>query len=188
MGNEIYEYKNNEDFSVTTKTRIHEFLGIMNKIIKFKSGLHTIADVCCGNKFIGNAIQSYVPTRTCDFYDYYPIDSTISKIDLNFKVESKIKYDLVIFSHSLEHFEDSGMVLNSLKTFLNASGQLIIVVPNCEYNIKARDPNLGHFKFFDFNSLKEEVNKVFTIDFIAENNQDVGFEELWIVCSNKLKR
>ncbi len=85
------------------------------------------------------------------------------------------KYDTVIMEHILEHIETPIDVLAKTKAWLKSDGVVIIGVPNAksfhrlaavkmgllesEYQLNDRDRALGHYRVYDWNSLRNDVEK-----------------------------
>ena len=83
--------------------------------------------------------------------------------------ETTQKYDSIIMSHVLEHIENPGLVLKKIYEWLEDDGAFLVSVPNAksihrlvavqmgmltsEYDLNARDHELGHFRVYDMNTL-----------------------------------
>lgn len=83
------------------------------------------------------------------------------------------QYDTIIMEHILEHLEKPVDVLAKTKGWLKSQGVVIIGVPNAksfhrlaavkmgllesEYQLNERDKALGHYRVYDWHSLKKDV-------------------------------
>ena len=68
------------------------------------------------------------------------------------------KYELIIFRHYLEHFENPGQVISSLLQLLDVNGTLFVEVPSCQEFFAARNPLFlweQHKTFFTPNTFRE---------------------------------
>jgi SAM-dependent methyltransferase len=88
---------------------------------------------------------------------------------------SSKKFDTIILNHVLEHIEKPIELLKLLKTLLSDKGTIIVGVPNAQsfhrlaavkmglldsiYTLNERDIELGHCRVYDFNLLKEHVQR-----------------------------
>ena len=84
-----------------------------------------------------------------------------------------IKYETIIMGHVLEHIENPVALLKVIHTWLVDNGVLLISVPNAkslhrlaavemgliknEFDLNNRDHELGHYRVYDFKSLKDHV-------------------------------
>jgi 2-polyprenyl-3-methyl-5-hydroxy-6-metoxy-1,4-benzoquinol methylase len=85
------------------------------------------------------------------------------------------KYNTIVMEHILEHIEKPVEVLAKTKSWLNAEGVVIIGVPNAksyhrlaavkmgmlksEYELNERDKALGHYRVYDSETLRSDVEK-----------------------------
>jgi SAM-dependent methyltransferase len=83
------------------------------------------------------------------------------------------KFDTIIMSHVLEHIENPQFVLKHVSQWLEEDGVFIVSVPNAksihrlaavemgmletEFTLNSRDHELGHYRVYDMNTLKDEV-------------------------------
>lgn len=83
------------------------------------------------------------------------------------------KYDTIVMNHVLEHIEKPVELLKKIYRWLSNDGVLIIGVPNAksfhrlaavemgilrnEYELNQRDIDLGHYRVYDFEELKNHV-------------------------------
>lgn len=83
------------------------------------------------------------------------------------------KFDTVILSHILEHFDSPSILLKKVKTFLDEKGILLVIVPNANslhrhmgvilklldelHSLNEVDIKIGHKRVYDFISLEKEV-------------------------------
>lgn len=88
--------------------------------------------------------------------------------------ESVEQYDTIIMSHVLEHISDPVFVLRRIKQWLKPGGRILVAVPNAksihrlaavqmglletEYTLNDRDFQLGHYRVYDIDSLKKDLN------------------------------
>ncbi len=84
-----------------------------------------------------------------------------------------LKFDTIIMSHVLEHIEFPDKLLKHIASWLSYDGIFIISVPNAksfhrlaavemglletEFMLNQRDHELGHYRVYDMDSLKQEV-------------------------------
>jgi len=120
-----YRHKINFIESILINTN-YKIINLLIKII-FKNKKISVLDVGCGN---GNYLKQ-LPKK----YKTLGIDIKIDKenpklIESDFiKYKFKNKFDLIIFSHSLEHFINPIMAINKAKKLLNNKGIVIISIP-----------------------------------------------------------
>lgn len=90
------------------------------------------------------------------------------------EVKINKKFDTIILSHVLEHFDCPKTALKKISTFLNDKGVLLIIVPNANslhrhlgvilgmikdiHALNEVDKKIGHKRVYDFGSLEKEVN------------------------------
>lgn len=55
-------------------------------------------------------------------------------------------FDLICMFDVLEHVENDGAALESIKPFLNPEGKIIITVPAYQWLFSVHDKNLGHYR------------------------------------------
>lgn len=126
-------------------------------------------------KYLINDFETlHVVEGSKNLLDQIPDYSNIVKHHCFFEeFDAIIKYDTIIMSHVLEHIENPMQVLKKFKNFLNPSGVLLISVPNAKsihrlvaedmklidsiYTLNARDHELGHYRVYDMESLKNDV-------------------------------
>ena len=99
------------------------------------------------------------------------------------KNKNKNKFDLIIMSHSLEHFENPVKVISVLKKLLSENGKCLIIVPNY-YSFLSRilknhwgwlQPSV-HFFHFSKKGLSRIFKKLnFKLDLIHKNGGDSLF-------------
>lgn len=127
-----------------TKHLIHDF-----KII------HLIE----GSEYLLNQIPNY--SNVVKHHSYFE----------EFKTE--LKFDTIIMSHVLEHIENPVKLLKYISNWLTDDGVLLISVPNAksihrlaavemgllksEYELNQRDYELGHYRVYDLQSLKNDI-------------------------------
>lgn len=85
------------------------------------------------------------------------------------------KFDTVILSHVLEHFDNPQEILKKMRSLLHKDGNLLVMVPNANsihrhvgvllgmqeatHSLNEVDINIGHKRVYDPSSLKAEVEK-----------------------------
>ena len=83
--------------------------------------------------------------------------------------------DLIFLIDILEHLHDPLLMLNKVKNYMTPEGYVVIIVPNANsihrqigkemgfistiYDLNERDHEVGHQRYFDFNSLGELLAK-----------------------------
>ncbi|MFY0604277.1 MAG: methyltransferase domain-containing protein [Flavobacteriaceae bacterium] len=94
--------------------------------------------------------------------------------------KTKNKYDTIIMAHVLEHIYDPVTVCSKIYNWLDNEGVFLVSVPNAksihrmaakemgilknEYELNSRDHELGHYRVYDMDLLKEHLTKAgFTI-------------------------
>jgi 2-polyprenyl-3-methyl-5-hydroxy-6-metoxy-1,4-benzoquinol methylase len=100
-------------------------------------------------------------------------------------------FDTIIMSHVLEHIEKPNEILKEIYNWLSDDGVFIVSVPNAksihrlaavemgllnnEYELNQRDVELGHYRVYDLDSLKNDlINSGYKI----ENQGGVFFKPL----------
>ncbi len=89
--------------------------------------------------------------------------------------QTEARFDLVLASGILEHVENPQEILRKIKRWLSGRGLFIAIVPNAAslhrrvglhmglmnsyYELGELDSRVGHRRYYDLNSLKEEVTK-----------------------------
>jgi 2-polyprenyl-3-methyl-5-hydroxy-6-metoxy-1,4-benzoquinol methylase len=103
-----------------------------------------------------------------------PNYSNLIKVNSLFEeYEPKEYYDTIIMNHVLEHIENPIALLKRIYNWLANDGVFIVGVPNAksfhrlvavemgllktEYELNNRDIELGHYRVYDFDLLKEHV-------------------------------
>jgi SAM-dependent methyltransferase len=81
------------------------------------------------------------------------IFKTFSEIDLS--------YDLVVFLDVLEHIEDFDSFLNEIKNILHDDGIAIMSVPAYQSLFSKHDQELQHFRRYNWEMLKKQINNNF---------------------------
>lgn len=86
-------------------------------------------------------------------------DKIDAKEILNGTIEDVNKqFDTIIYIDVLEHIEKSKEEIELIKKRLNTDGQLIILVPAFNFLFSEFDSKIGHFRRYDKQILKHEVN------------------------------
>lgn len=89
--------------------------------------------------------------------------------------ETSIQFDTIIMSHVMEHILDPYFILNKIYDWLKSDGVLLVSVPNAkslhrlvavemgllnnEYELNKRDEELGHYRVYDLEMLRSQVEK-----------------------------
>jgi SAM-dependent methyltransferase len=154
MGNEIYKEQNRHEFPEKVKERIETFIRYFKKY----STAGTTADVCCGNKWIGKRVGATA------FFDFFQVDDEVRFIDCRNEDYSGEKFDNIIISHALEHFENPVSVLRKLGKMMNPGGRCFIAVPNSLYGdavneYKPFSKEIGHVSTFTAQTLSDTIAK-----------------------------
>jgi 2-polyprenyl-3-methyl-5-hydroxy-6-metoxy-1,4-benzoquinol methylase len=103
----------------------------------------------------------------------------------NFIPPASIKFDTILATHIFEHVENPVLVLKQIKKWLNPDGRIIITVPNAEsihrqiavktmyqksiYDLSERDKEVGHFRVYDINLLRDHVIQAGDYQIIEES-------------------
>jgi 2-polyprenyl-3-methyl-5-hydroxy-6-metoxy-1,4-benzoquinol methylase len=143
-------YKNNYDYDINTiikkekKWRINKNYSKIKNLINLNSE-SLVLDIGCMHGYFLNYLNTFYDCN-CDGLEIDSFDNNafkfnkinIYKEDL-FKYSGKInnlnKYDFIILNHSLEHFDDPIMVIDSIFKLLKPNGFCYIVVPNFKSKI-----------------------------------------------------
>lgn len=190
----IYDKFNTQDqakFNDKGKVDPRSFL-IFNKLIKkfkFKKSPN-ILDYGSGN---GNMLRPFLSKNyhfnlyACDVKNNLSKDILYSTKFINIKKLNRIKknFDLIILSHSLEHLINPIKDLKLLSNKLNASGKIIIQIPNYQSNpfdLIVYDHTI-HFDINSINFLSFKCN--INIDKVYNN---IITDEFTIVCSKNNKQ
>lgn len=109
-----------------------------------------------------------------DLLDQIPNYKNVTKHNSYFEeFKTDQKFDTIIMSHVLEHIEHPINVLKLIYSWLSDNGVFLISVPNAksihrlaavemgllnnEYELNQRDHELGHYRVYDLNTLKEDI-------------------------------
>lgn len=113
--------------------------------------------------------------------DQIPDYANVIKVNSLFEsFEPREKFDTVIINHVLEHLENPVGLLKDVRAWMNDDSVCIVGVPNAksfhrlaaghmgllnsEYDLNARDLELGHYRIYDFEMLKAHAKEAgFTI-------------------------
>ena len=109
--------------------------------------------------------SSYLNNCNIKTINYEPNLSKVS-ISLDNLIKNNIKFDLIMFWHSIEHIHDINTILSISNDLLNPDGRILIAAPN--HNAYERKffkekwvaydlPR--HLYHFNYNSLKKLINK-----------------------------
>ena len=180
MSNEIYKEINKEEYPQEVIERVMEFVGFAKKYINEDM---SVCDIGAGNGFIAYQFDA-------DMYDYYPAMENVRFVDLlSESTFNDKKYDAVILSHTLEHFEDGIKTLKNVSKFIEDGGIVAVAVPNAEYENNAhkpRDESVGHLSAYNRFSLEGTLNSSgFQMVEMVVRNFSSGHYELWAVAQWK---
>ena len=73
------------------------------------------------------------------------------------------KYDLIVFLDVLEHIEDPYVFINKINNVLKENGVGVLSVPAYQGLFSDHDVNLQHFRRYNWQTLKNELDKNFKI-------------------------
>jgi 2-polyprenyl-3-methyl-5-hydroxy-6-metoxy-1,4-benzoquinol methylase len=119
--------------------------------------------------------QVTVVEGSVELFNKIPDFDNITKHNCLFEnFETTEKFDTIILNHVLEHIEFPDLLLNDIYSWLAEDGICIIGVPNAksfhrlaavkmgllntEYDLNQRDVELGHYRVYDLDLLKNQVN------------------------------
>ena len=104
-----------------------------------------------------------------------PVVNLIKTCSLFEQYEPPQRFETIMMNHVLEHIEQPVELLKKIKNWLAPYGVLIVGVPNAksfhrlaavemglldtEYQLNARDHELGHYRVYDFNLLEQAVKE-----------------------------
>ncbi len=105
-----------------------------------------------------------------------PDYQNVTKFHSLFEVfNATIQYDTIIMSHVLEHIANPVLVLEKISNWLKKDGVFCVAVPNAkslhrlvakemgilknEYELNLRDHELGHYRVYDLEKLKEQIGQ-----------------------------
>jgi len=115
--------------------------------------------------------------------DQIPDYSNLKKVNCLFEEFTPTEtFDTIIINHVLEHLQDPVVVLKNAYDWLNDNGVCIVGVPNAksfhrlaavkmgllnsEYDLNSRDLELGHYRVYDLELLKNHIKQAgFKINF-----------------------
>ncbi len=184
----IYNYSIHESTKEEKIWRIKKTFSKVSKRINLNS-TSKILDIGCMQGFFLNYLRKkynckVLGIETEDYYlnkknnDLKIIKSDLYKFSKNKKNQNK--FDLIIMSHTFEHFPKPINVLECLKKLLNKNGQCLIIVPNINSNFsKFSNRYWGWLQpaahFFHFS--KRSISKIFKranlrYKLISENGGD----------------
>ena len=198
--NKNYDYKAHE---ATKHEKLWRIKKTHSKILKklSLSSNSQVLDIGCMYGFFLDFLKKKYGCKTLGLEtENFYIKKNKNKIIIDdfFKFVKKIqfqkKFDLIIMSHSLEHFEHPLKVINSLKRLLKKDGNILIIVPNY-YSYLSKffksywgwlQPSAHYFHFS-----KKSLNKIFKvsnfkISLILENGGDSLFYLLTIFNISKI--
>ena len=148
------------DYYINNSRAIGQF-DICNRSIDLNK-VNTILEIGGGPCHISRYLRHYNPNILINVVEsgefwrelYKIVDISLVGVDFNHKSNNQVQYDLVIMSHSLEHFSDLEIVADSVFSLIAKNGYLLIEVPHCPdayFEIDASD--IPHLQFFTEKSL-----------------------------------
>ncbi len=78
-------------------------------------------------------------------------------------LDENISFDLVIASDVIEHIENDNEIIQLLSKVLKVDGNILITVPAFNSLYTERDKILGHYRRYNYNTIKQITNKHFKI-------------------------
>lgn len=127
--------------ALNTPERVYSNKGNIPLIDLLDKGFNRILDVGCGAGDNAAMIQCRFPE--CDVFGitYSAVEADIAKNQMKqcwvFDIESELpadlehqSFDVLIFSHVLEHLRDPAVVLSRFARLLRSGGTVLIAVPN----------------------------------------------------------
>lgn len=125
-------------------------------------------DYGCGDGYLGNFfIKKNIDVYSCDINKKktYTLNKKIKYFQSRSILKQKVKFDVIILRHVLEHCPDPKKLINLLKKKLNKNGIIYIEVPNHDLDtnfylkiFKSNYLQLGlphHINHFNVNSLSK---------------------------------
>jgi SAM-dependent methyltransferase len=154
--------------------------GAVNKhVIQEVSLIHKkILDVGCGTGTLGDYLKRHDPKKIITGVTYSPEEAKQAIVRLdnvyvedinNFDFAINEKFDMIIFSHVLEHLYEPGNVLIRASNLLAENGVILVALPNVlffkqrieflkgnfRYSKTGGIMDVTHYRFFDWHSTKE---------------------------------
>ena len=163
----------NFDFKLTE----YKYLGIKD-FFKGETAMELGPSLGQMTKFLVNDFKTlHLVEGSLDLLNQIPDQPHVIKHHAYFEeFNTPIKFDTIIMSHVLEHIENPHFVLKHVSQWLADDGVFIISVPNAksihrlaavemglletEFTLNSRDHEVGHYRVYDMQTLKEEVTNV----------------------------
>jgi 2-polyprenyl-3-methyl-5-hydroxy-6-metoxy-1,4-benzoquinol methylase len=187
-------YKNVYDYSVHDCTKNEKLWRIKNTYKKVSNKLNldsnsNVLDIGCMQGFFLNFLKKKYSCKVLgiETEDYY-LKKKINKLNIikteltEFSQNEKnhYKFDLIIMSHSFEHFADPINLLNCIKKLLTKNGKCLIVVPNINSNFSNLSKSFwgwlqpaAHFFHYSTKSLSKIFHKSnFKYKIVSKNGGD----------------
>lgn len=152
-------------------TRDNGFLKIFNKDMQknIKTNQKKILEIGCYDGYIlyqlkkqGFNVTGCDPSAGALIGKRHGINIKKRFFDVNDFLKEKLKYDVVIFRHFLEHVANPVNFLTKIKKLLNNQGLVIFEVPNIEFQLKNGNTSIfsfQHLQYFSKNSIYELLKK-----------------------------
>lgn len=101
--------------------------------------------------------QSVVDRHATRFESYPNIESKMLDISKDDRIEElqKLDFDTVFSINVLEHIEDDLAMLRSMQQMVKPGGNIVIGVPALSFLYSYMDENIGHFRRYDKNVLRQ---------------------------------
>lgn len=140
-----------------------------------------VLDVGCGSGVLGR----YLDGKQCDLtgwdlklknsMDYEKFYTSMSERNVEKEGLGNEKYDAVIFSDVLEHLYEGGKVLRQSRDILNASGKVLVSLPNVVYFENRLKVLGGNWDYTQTGILDHTHIRFYTLDTARKFLTDAGF-------------
>ena len=185
---QIYDYSVHESTKGEKLWRIKNTFSKVSELVKINNNSKVLDIGCMHGFFLSFLKQKYnCKTIGLETEDYYLKKKdkhiNIIKSDL-FKFTSMKKnlnqFDVIIMSHTFEHFPEPLKVLNCIKKLLKKDGKCLIIVPNVESRLSTLSKSFwgwlqptAHFFHYSKKSLTKIFNNAnFKYKLVSENGGD----------------
>lgn len=120
-----------------------------------------ILEVGAGTSYVAKRVKELYPVE-----QYVLIDPSIREVSSEFEIIREYfphprlharKFDLVLSFNTLEHVTDPKMFLKDLRSATQQSGNVVLIYPDCEHQIKTGDLNVlihEHISYFTEDSTR----------------------------------
>jgi SAM-dependent methyltransferase len=159
IGNELDLFKNATNWKNYFSKKIKPY--IKGDILEVGAGIGTNTKYLIHDNINIKSITCLEPDAIlCEEMKLNHLNDKINtKEILNGTIEDVNKqFDTIIYIDVLEHIEKSKEEIELIKKRLNTDGQLIILVPAFNFLFSEFDSKIGHFRRYDKQILKNEVN------------------------------